>query len=178
MLKMHFRLKIVKRCFIESSENPPQASVKKRFATFELFLNSRVQLKLHTEQIKGNMAYESIKIPNCPLSSFLTVMHTWPQPLPRAVNFSCPCIYFPGTLQASPSTSPSVSHGTVSDDSDSDLTFSVNRSSSASESSLGEWTYKALSADFRMIWTAVYQASTWALWNVLITWKSLFFLFF
>ncbi|MCJ8733851.1 hypothetical protein PDJAM_G00228560 [Pangasius djambal] len=43
---------------------------------------------------------------------------------------------FQGTLQASPSTSPSVSHGTASDDSDSDLTFSVNRSSSASESSL------------------------------------------
>ncbi|XP_060783435.1 E3 ubiquitin-protein ligase NEURL1B isoform X2 [Neoarius graeffei] len=41
-----------------------------------------------------------------------------------------------GTLQASPSTSPSVSHGTASDDSDSDLTFGVNRSSSASESSL------------------------------------------
>ncbi|XP_017568002.1 E3 ubiquitin-protein ligase NEURL1B isoform X2 [Pygocentrus nattereri] len=41
-----------------------------------------------------------------------------------------------GTLQASPSTSPSVSRGTTSDDSDSDLAFSVNRSSSASESSL------------------------------------------
>ncbi|KAL7863745.1 hypothetical protein SRHO_G00127290 [Serrasalmus rhombeus] len=41
-----------------------------------------------------------------------------------------------GTLQASPSTSPSVSRGTASDDSDSDLAFSVNRSSSASESSL------------------------------------------
>ncbi|XP_062856401.1 E3 ubiquitin-protein ligase NEURL1B isoform X2 [Trichomycterus rosablanca] len=41
-----------------------------------------------------------------------------------------------GTLQASPSTSPSVSRGTTSDDSDSDLTFSANRSSSASESSL------------------------------------------
>uniref|UniRef100_W5KEX2 E3 ubiquitin-protein ligase NEURL1B n=1 Tax=Astyanax mexicanus TaxID=7994 RepID=W5KEX2_ASTMX len=41
-----------------------------------------------------------------------------------------------GTLQASPSTSPSISRGTASDDSDSDLAFSVNRSSSASESSL------------------------------------------
>ncbi|XP_066506051.1 E3 ubiquitin-protein ligase NEURL1B isoform X2 [Hoplias malabaricus] len=41
-----------------------------------------------------------------------------------------------GTLAASPSTSPSVSRGTASDDSDSDLAFSVNRSSSASESSL------------------------------------------
>ncbi|KAK9962887.1 hypothetical protein ABG768_006126 [Culter alburnus] len=41
-----------------------------------------------------------------------------------------------GTVQASPPTSPSVSQGSTPDDSDSDLAFSVNRSSSASESSL------------------------------------------
>ncbi|XP_051505477.1 E3 ubiquitin-protein ligase NEURL1B-like isoform X2 [Myxocyprinus asiaticus] len=41
-----------------------------------------------------------------------------------------------GTLQASPPTSPSVSQGSTPDDSDSDLVFSANRSSSASESSL------------------------------------------
>ncbi|XP_030622382.1 E3 ubiquitin-protein ligase NEURL1B [Chanos chanos] len=41
-----------------------------------------------------------------------------------------------GTLQTSPSTSPSISQGGTPDDSDSDLAFSVNRSSSASESSL------------------------------------------
>lgn len=43
-----------------------------------------------------------------------------------------------GTLQSSPpSTSPSTSQSSSPDDSDSDLAFSVNRSSSASESSLG-----------------------------------------
>ncbi|XP_067312888.1 E3 ubiquitin-protein ligase NEURL1B isoform X2 [Pseudorasbora parva] len=41
-----------------------------------------------------------------------------------------------GTVQASPPTSPSASQGSTPDDSDSDLAFSVNRSSSASESSL------------------------------------------
>uniref|UniRef100_A0A8C1N5D3 Neuralized E3 ubiquitin protein ligase 1B n=1 Tax=Cyprinus carpio TaxID=7962 RepID=A0A8C1N5D3_CYPCA len=43
-----------------------------------------------------------------------------------------------GTVQASPPTSPSVSQVSTPDDSDSDLAFTVNRSSSASESSLGE----------------------------------------
>lgn len=44
----------------------------------------------------------------------------------------------PGTLQSSPpSTSSSTSQSSSPDDSDSDLAFSVNRSSSASESSLG-----------------------------------------
>lgn len=50
------------------------------------------------------------------------------------------CIYLcdTGTLQSSPpSTSPSTSQSSSPDDSDSDLAFSVNRSSSASESSLG-----------------------------------------
>ncbi|KAF4105251.1 hypothetical protein G5714_014582 [Onychostoma macrolepis] len=41
-----------------------------------------------------------------------------------------------GTVQASPPTSPSVSQVSTPDDSDSDLAFTVNRSSSASESSL------------------------------------------
>ncbi|XP_051945196.1 E3 ubiquitin-protein ligase NEURL1B-like isoform X1 [Xyrauchen texanus] len=41
-----------------------------------------------------------------------------------------------GTMQANPPTSSSVSQGSTPDDSDSDLAFSVNRSSSASESSL------------------------------------------
>ncbi|TRY81332.1 hypothetical protein DNTS_029759 [Danionella cerebrum] len=41
-----------------------------------------------------------------------------------------------GTMQASLHTSPSVSQESAADDSDSDLAFSVNRSSSASESSL------------------------------------------
>uniref|UniRef100_A0A8C2F2W7 E3 ubiquitin-protein ligase NEURL1B n=1 Tax=Cyprinus carpio TaxID=7962 RepID=A0A8C2F2W7_CYPCA len=41
-----------------------------------------------------------------------------------------------GTVQASPPTSPSVSQVSTPDDSDSDLAFTVNKSSSASESSL------------------------------------------
>lgn len=41
-----------------------------------------------------------------------------------------------GTIQSSPSTCSSASQGSTPDDSDSDLAFSVNRSSSASESSL------------------------------------------
>lgn len=44
-----------------------------------------------------------------------------------------------GTIQSSPSTCSSASQGSTPDDSDSDLAFSVNRSSSASESSLGEF---------------------------------------
>lgn len=51
------------------------------------------------------------------------------------------CIYIcdTGTLQSSPpSTSPTTSQSSSPDDSDSDLAFSVNRSSSASESSLGK----------------------------------------
>lgn len=50
------------------------------------------------------------------------------------------CVYLcdAGTLQSSPpSTSPNTSQSSSPDDSDSDLAFSVNRSSSASESSLG-----------------------------------------
>lgn len=65
------------------------------------------------------------------------------------VNNSSLCLWFnanagtfiffaAGTLQSSPlSTSPSGSQSSVPEDSDSDLAFSVNRSSSASESSLG-----------------------------------------
>lgn len=46
---------------------------------------------------------------------------------------------FPGTVQSSPVTvSPSGSPGGSQYDSDSDMAFSVNRSSSASESSLGK----------------------------------------
>lgn len=67
------------------------------------------------------------------------------------------CIYRcdTGTLQSSPpSTSPSTSHSSSPDDSDSDLAFSVNRSSSASESSLG-WLPNFDSSSNATVWENV-----------------------
>lgn len=64
------------------------------------------------------------------------MLERFPSPLLRLTE---PVFVFSGTVQSSPVTvSPSGSPGGSQYDSDSDMAFSVNRSSSASESSLGK----------------------------------------
>lgn len=73
------------------------------------------------------------------------------------------CLCNTGTLQSSPpSTSPTTSQSSSPDDSDSDLAFSVNRSSSASESSLG----KLPNVDGIPKATVIIESLTRSLWRV------------